>query len=283
MRPSLAARATGQKAADPPRPLRLRTDSGSAGSPRKRCPGEPSEGFRPRSCESREPGGTTRKGRVRPRTRLAGVFGPPGLAPGGPRHSVHGTRRQDDGSELDAPSRFGGGGVGPARKGDRQEDLEGERSPGRTVLASPVTNPVREARTRRWSKALKRPTLPVEPGSASTRKGGGGSAAVPGARSMPGELAVTSVVEEAPGDVWRSAEQSVGQSPSNRRGRPVSLSGCESGRLVPGGRWNRKKATAAVTRCGCWRGDSSRGTKRVAGMAMCAAAGLPGPQERHAV
>jgi len=107
-------------------------------------------------------------------------------------------------------------------QGRRQEDLEGERSPGRTVLASPVTNPVREARTRRWSKALKRPTLPVEPGSASTRKGGGGSAAVPGARSMPGELAVTSVVEEAPGDVWRSAEQSVGQSPSNRRGRPAS-------------------------------------------------------------
>lgn len=164
--------------------------------------------------------------------------------------------------------------VSPARA--RQEDLEGERSPGRTVLALSVTNPVRTARTRRWSKALKRPTLPVEPGSASTRKGGGGSAAVPGARPVPGELAVTSVVEEAPGDVWRSAEQSVGQSPSNRRGRPVSLSGCESGRVVPGGRWNRRRATAAVTRCGCRRGDSSRGTKSVAGMAMRAAAGLSG-------
>lgn len=33
-------------------------------------------------------------------------------------------------------------------------------------------------------------------------------------------------------------------------------------------------ATAAVTRCGCRRGDSSRGTNSVAGMASCAATGF---------
>jgi hypothetical protein len=145
---------------DPPRPLRLRTDSGSAGSPRKRWLGEPSEGFRPRSCESRLRGARLARVVSGRGSRLAGVFGPPGLAPGGPRHSVHGTRRQDDGSELDAPAASAvAASVSPARV--RQEDLEGERSPGRTVLASfPVSNPERTARTRRWSKALKRPTLP---------------------------------------------------------------------------------------------------------------------------
>jgi|SwirhirootsSR2_FD_contig_81_2316340_length_1559_multi_6_in_0_out_0_2 hypothetical protein len=51
-------------------------------------------------------------------------------------------------------------------------------------------------------------------------------------------------------DVWRSAEQSVGQSPSDRRGRPVSPSGCESGRGVPGGRWNHKRCNG--------RGDAVR-------------------------
>jgi hypothetical protein len=35
-------------------------------------------------------------------------------------------------------------------------------------------------------------------------------------------------------------------------------------------RWNHRRATAAVTRCGCRRGDSSRGVKRVAGTALVA-------------
>jgi len=230
MRPQPPARATGRRAADPPRQLRLRTDSGRARSPRKRWQGEPSEGFRPRSCESRC------RGAWPARVVSGRGSGLPDRRP--PRHGAWRSwtsraRHAASGRRIGVrcPCRFGGGGAGAGSQGlVQEEDLEGERSPGRTVLALPVTNPVREARTRRWSKALKRPTLPVEPGSASARKGGGGSAArTRGPDRCLWMLAVVSAAVEAAGDVWRSVEQSVGQSPSNRRGRPVSPSGCESG------------------------------------------------------
>jgi len=156
------------------RELRLRTDSGSAGPPRERKPGELWEGSRPRALRKRV----------------------------------------------------------SRRRNGRREDLEGERSPGRTVRIVPVTTPVRRARTRRWSKALKRPALLPAPPLSQPRKGerGWGRSRCP--IDSQGALAVTSVAEEGlPVDVWRSTERSVGQSPSDRRGRPDSRPGCASGRV----------------------------------------------------
>jgi len=161
--------------------------------------------------------------------------------------------RTTDRSSMPPPASAVAASVSPARV--RQADLEGERSPGRIVLASfPVSNPERTARTRRWSKALKRPTRPGRAEFRYFRPQGWGKrhAAAPGGPiDAWGMFAATSVVVEAlQVDVWRSAEQSVGQSPSDRRGRPVSPSGCESGREVPGGRWNRKRCNG--------RGDAVR-------------------------
>jgi hypothetical protein len=221
-----------------------------------------------------------RKGRVRPRIRLAGSSASQAWRLGVlvVACTARGVRATDRSSR---PCRFGGGGVGAGSQGLAQEDLEGERSPGRTVLALPVTNPVREARTRRWSKALKRPTLPVAPAPPLLARVGEGARP---ARGGPIGACGCSRWFRLP---WRLQVMCGGRS-SNRSARAHRIGGgvrclrpaAKAVRKVPGGRWNRKKATAAVTRCGCRRGDSSRGTKRVARMAMHAATGLSGSQKR---
>lgn len=109
--------------------------------------------------------------------------------------------RTTDRSSTPPPASAVAASVSPARV--RQVDLEGERSPGRTVLASfPVSNPERTARTRRWSKALKRPTRPGRAEFRYFRPQGWGkrhTAAPGGPIDAWGMFAATSVVVEASG------------------------------------------------------------------------------------
>jgi hypothetical protein len=96
------------------------------------------------------------------------------------------------------------------------------------------------ARARRWRKASKWPAPPIVRPRLRQRRGdaiGGSSAAMCGGSS------------------------------SNRRARAHPRPVMAPGAQAPGGRRNRKGATAVVTRCGYRRGDSSRGVKRVAGKA----------------
>lgn len=185
--------------------------------------------------------------------------------------------RTTDRSSMPPPASAVAASVSPARV--RQVDLEGERSPGRTVLASfPVSNPERTARTRRWSKALKRPTRPGRAEFRYFRPQGWGkrhTAAPGGPIDAWGMFAATSVVVEA--SRWMC-----GGRPSNRSARAHRIGGgvrclrpaakAVGGCPEVGG--TARGATAAVTRCGYRRGDSSRGTNCVAGMALRAATGF---------
>ena len=167
------------------------------------------------------------------------------------------------------PCCFGSGGAGHRPQGRGQEDLEGERSPGRTVLVT-FRYPFRSAPGTNSSveQGPEAATLPVESGPVPlpARVGEAGRGSKPGARSMTwGNLRRLR-------SSWRPLGGCVEDGRAIGRPEPIGSAGlrCSSwlrkqsgGGIGSGG--TARGATAAVTRCGYRRGDSSRGTKCVAG------------------
>jgi hypothetical protein len=214
--------------------LQLRTDSRSVGravqtarvanSRRDSVPG-------PRE---RMPGGRPRKGVSGRRPRFVRrPSAPRALAPDGPRTSTHGVDGRGGGAEVVPP------------RGCEGENLEGERSPGRTAPSvTGIQSGASKARTRRRSKALKWPLNRSARHPATEAVSDRAPARRPEARRQQLRL--------RPVDLWGCVEvrRAIGgPEPICRRGPPVR-SGCASSRVRPGGRRTAREATATVTWCG---------------------------------